>query len=189
MKLIVGLGNPGRIYTNSRHNIGFSAVKVLAGISKNCFKRDSETFSLFCRIKSGSQNIILALPFTFMNLSGIAVRALLAKYRITRENFLVVCDDLDLELGRIKIKPCGSSGGHRGLKSIQDTLGSGDFARLRIGIGRPPDRNLPVTEYVLAAFTKREQTQVKAVTEKAAVCCHAWICKGIDKTMNEFNSA
>lgn len=189
MKLIVGLGNPGEIYRDSRHNIGFSAVKVLAEASKNGFKKDTGTFSLVCRFKSGDQNIVLALPLTFMNLSGIAVKTLLKKYKIQLNNLLVVCDDLDLELGRIKIKPCGSSGGHRGLKSISDSVESEDFARIRIGIGRPPNTNIAVTEYVLASFTKTEQAQMKIITEKAADCCRAWITEGIDKTMTEFNSS
>lgn len=188
MKLVVGLGNPGKVYSSSRHNIGFFAVKLLAETLKNRFKKDIGTFSLVCRIKSDSQNIILALPLTFMNLSGIAVKALLSKYRLSLDDLLVVCDDLDLEIGRIKIKPGGSSAGHRGLKSIQDTVGSGDFSRLRIGISRPPDRNLPVTEYVLASFTKKELAQVKIITRKAADCCYTWVTNGIDRTMNEFNS-
>jgi len=195
VKLIVGLGNPGRNYTGSRHNAGFSVIKALTKNYKIPLKKD--TFSLSGKCKIEDKNIILALPLTFMNLSGIAVSALLKKYKIDLprpctqgrglENLLVVCDDLDLGFGVIKIRPNGSSGGHRGLESIIDSLGSQEFARLRIGIGRPLEGNTDAASFVLSPFTKREKGEMKEIIEVACGCCRAWAKKGITGSMNIFN--
>ena len=186
MKLIVGLGNPGRLYADSRHNIGFSTVKALAKIYKISLKKESGNSSLSGRVKIGGQNVILATPLTFMNLSGIAVSGLLKKYRIDLADLLVVLDDVDLEFGRLKLRPSGSSGGQRGLQSIIDSIGSQGFARLRIGIGRP-QQNLQTSQYVLSPFHKKEKEQVGQTIERAAQCCQAWVRKGVTETMNIFN--
>lgn len=186
MKLIVGLGNPGDIYAGSRHNIGLSIVKALAQVTKISLKKDKGTFSLSGKGKIGGQNVILAIPTTFMNLSGITVRALLEKYKIDLDNLLVVLDDLDLEFARLKIRPCGSSGGHRGLKSIIDTLKSQRFARLRIGIARPTV-NTETSEYVLSGFTKKEKKELREVIGNTTSCCKGWVTGGITETMNIFN--
>ncbi|MBM3246605.1 MAG: aminoacyl-tRNA hydrolase [Candidatus Omnitrophica bacterium] len=186
MKLIVGLGNPGRIYLNSRHNIGFSAVKLLGRSFKISLKKDAGTFSLSGKGRIGNQNIILALPLSFMNLSGLAASALMKKYKIDLEDLLVVCDDLDLELGRLKIRPFGSSGGHRGLASIIEHLNSDKFPRLRVGIGRPSAKT-EASEYVLSGFTKREKQEVTDMLERACACCQSWAVAGIEDTMNIFN--
>jgi len=198
MKLIIGLGNPGRIYTESRHNIGFSVIKALSKIYKIPLKKDN-TFSLSGKGKIGAENLILALPLTFMNLSGIAVSALIKKYKIdlprpAREergldNLLVVCDDLDLDFGVIKIRPSGSSGGHRGLGSIIDSLGSREFSRLRIGIGRPLRDNTDAASFVLSPFAKKEKGKIKEIIENACDCCRVWAMKGIVESMNIFNPA
>lgn len=188
MKLIVGLGNPGLIYANSRHNIGSTVVKFLAGSLKTVLKKDNSVFSLTGKTKYNQHNFILACPQNFMNLSGVAVKALLKKFKIPldAENLLVVCDDLDLELGRIKIRAAGSSGGQRGLKSIIQYLGTQNFSRLRIGIGRPRDP-LDAAEYVLSGFLKKEKIAVQDIKEVAASCCLSWVEKGAQKTMNTFN--
>jgi len=186
MKLIVGLGNPGEIYINSRHNIGFSVVRALSRFFKISLKKDTGTFSLSGKSKVKNQNIILAMPLTFMNLSGIAVKSLLKKYKIDLDNLLVICDDLDLEYGRIKIRPYGSSGGHRGLESIIKFLNSDKISRLRIGIGRPAP-NMDAASFVLSSFTKKEKAQIKNTIEKAAACCQVWALEGITKSMNIFN--
>jgi PTH1 family peptidyl-tRNA hydrolase len=215
MKLIVGLGNLGRIYTESRHNIGFSVIRALSKIYKIPLKKDN-TFSLSGKGKIGAENLILALPLTFMNLSGIAVSALIKKYKIdlphlAREvrgldNLLVVCDDLDLDFGVIKIRPSGSSGGHRGLGSIIDSLGSQEFSRLRVGIGRPPHQlvsknvgkvnwcrgrplrdNTDAASFVLSPFAKKEKGKIKELIENACDCCRVWAMKGIVESMNIFN--
>jgi PTH1 family peptidyl-tRNA hydrolase len=200
MKLIVGLGNPGRIYIDSRHNIGFSLIRTLSRIYKIPLKKDNHTFSLSGKGRIEGQNLILALPLTFMNLSGIAVSALLKKYKIDLpqplareerglENLLVVCDDLDLGVGRMKIKSSGSAGGHRGLESIIDSLGSQEFCRLRIGIGRPLNKNIDAVDYVLSSFTRKEKEEIKEIIEKACDCLRVWVTKGITESMNIFNPA
>ena len=187
MKLIVGLGNPGRIYAGSRHNIGFTAIEALAQKNKISFRRDSKTSSLTGKGKIEGQDLALAMPLTFMNLSGKAVRALVHKYSIDLKDLLVVCDDLDLELGRVKIRPCGSSGGHRGLQSITEALKSKEFARLRVGISRPQDKDADISGYVLCGFKPAQKRQIKGALKDAASCCQAWISGGITKSMNIFN--
>lgn len=187
MKLIVGLGNPGDIYSGSRHNIGFSVIEAIAGEHRVVLRKDKGTFSLVGRGRIGSEVVILAMPLTFMNLSGIAVRALIKKNRVRpADGLLVVCDDLSLEFGRQKIRPRGSSGGHRGIKSIIEELSSQDFSRLRIGIGRPPAHK-EASEYVLSLFNRKEREMVKDVVAQAKRCCQSWVIKGITETMNIFN--
>ena len=189
MKLIVGLGNPGRIYVDSKHNIGFAILKALSQLYKITLKKDNSTFSLSGRVKIKDQNVILAMPLTFMNLSGIAVAALVKKYKIDLAELLVVCDDLDLEFGRLKIKDSGSSGGHRGLKSIIRSLGSQGFSRLRIGISRPPYKGIDTSSYVLLSFTKKQKEKIKDTIEKASKCCRVWASDGVTKAMNIFNKS
>lgn len=186
MKLIIGLGNPGAHYAPSRHNIGFSVVRALGKLHKAAFKRDIGTSSLSAKIRFGGQNVLLALPLTYMNLSGNAACALLKKYKIDISDLLVVCDDLDLELSRLKIKPCGSSAGHNGMQSIIEALGSSEFSRLRLGINRPP-RNVDPAEYVLTSFSRKEKEEANQVIERAVECSESWIRKGITETMNMFN--
>jgi PTH1 family peptidyl-tRNA hydrolase len=186
MKLIVGLGNPGRLYASSRHNIGFSVVKALARHYRVALKRDSALCSLSGQVKTKGQNFALALPMTFMNLSGSAVVSLLKKYKVEPQELLVVCDDLDLKVGRIKIRPCGSSGGHRGLKSIIDLLRGEDFCRLRLGIGRPL-ACVDTADYVLSPFSGREKEQARRMVEEALSCCAVWVGCGITESMNIFN--
>jgi len=187
MKLIVGLGNPGRNYIDSRHNIGFLIIKYLAKACGIAFKKDSNTFSLSGKERIGGQTVMLAMPVTFMNLSGVAVLALLKKYKVDLESLLVVCDDLDLKFGRIKIRASGSSGGHRGLQSIIDSIESQDFCRLRIGIGRPQNKYVDPAEYVLSAFTKKEKEKARELIKIAGDCCRVWIKKGIIESMDIFN--
>jgi peptidyl-tRNA hydrolase, PTH1 family len=186
VKLIVGLGNPGLIYAGSRHNIGFVVLKSLASSLKISFKRDSSVSSLVARDKLAQQEVVLALPQSYMNLSGIAVAALLKKFKVDLKDLLVVCDDLDLELGKIKIRPQGSSGGQRGLESIIERLRTRDFCRLRIGIGRPKNSQ-DAAKYVLAGFLRKEKAAVKQIEEDAVNCCMSWVEKGIVQTMNTFN--
>lgn len=178
MKLIVGLGNPGLIYAGNRHNIGFVILKSLASSLKINFKRDSSVSALVAQDKSSRQNVVLALPQSYMNLSGIAAKALVKKFKVDLKDLLVVCDDLDLELGKIKIRPQGSSGGQRGLKSIIEHLGTQNFSRLRIGIGRPSSAQ-DAAEYVLSGFLRKEKVIVKQVEEDALNCCMSWVENGI----------
>jgi PTH1 family peptidyl-tRNA hydrolase len=185
MKLIVGLGNPGNLYVHSRHNVGFLVVRTLARAHKILLKKEKGILSLSGKGRIEGQNIVLAMPLTFMNLSGVAVAGLLKRYKINPSNLLVVCDDLDLSLGRLKIKSSGSSGGHRGLKSIIESLKMDGFARLRIGIGRP--LRTDISAYVLSHFSKKEKVELSEIIERASGCCRVWAAKGIDKSMNIFN--
>ena len=184
--MIVGLGNPGLIYAGSRHNIGFAVLKSLASSLKINFKPDSSVSSSVARDKLFQQEVVLALPRTYMNLSGIAVKALLKKFKVDPKDLLVVCDDLDLELGKIKIRPQGSSGGQRGMESIIQHLGTQDLCRLRIGIGRPK-KSLDAANYVLSGFLRKEKAAVKQIEEDAVSCCLSWVEDGIVQTMNTFN--
>lgn len=187
MKLIVGLGNPGKIYSDSRHNIGFLVVGALSKAYKISLKREKGSFALSGKGKIAGRNVVLATPITFMNLSGIAVNLLLKKNKVDLDNLLVVCDDLDLELSRLKIRAAGSSGGHRGLNSIIDFLKSEDFCRLRIGIGRPKEIKRDAAEYVLSPFSKKEKERVEKIIERAVRCCRVWASEGILESMNIFN--
>lgn len=186
MKLIVGLGNPGRDYINSRHNVGFSVVGELAKANKFSFKKCAGSCSLSAKGRINGYSAALAMPLTFMNLSGVCVKPLLEKYKIEPKDLLVICDDLDLELGRLKVRPCGSFGGHRGLKSIIDALGTQEFSRMRIGIGRPR-RYVDAADYVLSAFTSNEKKQIKEIIQKAVDCCHMWLAEGVTACMNTYN--
>lgn len=184
----MGLGNPGLIYAGSRHNIGFAVLKSLAGSLKINFKRDSSVSAFVAKDKLFGQDIALALPQTYMNLSGIAVAALFKKFKVNPKDLLVVCDDLDLELGQMKIRPQGSSGGQRGIESIIEQLGTQDFGRLRIGIGRPKrSGRQDAAKYVLSGFLRKEKAAVKQIEEDAVSCCLSWIQNGIVPTMNIFN--
>lgn len=186
MKLIVGLGNPGRVYADTRHNIGFFVLSALAKAHKITLKSNIDSHSLSAKFKFKGQEVMFAEPLTFMNLSGLSVKQLLKKYKINLEDLLVICDDLDLELGRLKIKDSGSSGGHRGLGSIADSLASKNFSRMRIGIGRPAGKT-DAAEYVLSPFTKKEKEAVSLIVETACNCANSWVEQGIEKTMNIFN--
>lgn len=188
MKLIVGLGNPGKAYIGSRHNIGFLVISVLSERYGIALKREKD-FS--ARSLSGKGSIagievILLEPLTFMNLSGSAVKSAITRNKVNIEDLLVICDDLDLEVGRIKIRKSGSSGGQRGLQSIIDSLGTNNFNRLRIGIDRPSEGVEPA-EYVLSSFTRKEKTVINSVIERACDCIESWGVNGIVKTMDIFN--
>ena len=186
MKLIIGLGNPGILYRNSRHNIGFQVIQSLAKVKKTALKKERSASALSAKARIEGVDAVLAVPLTFMNLSGGAVKLLLKKYKINLEDLLVICDDLDLEFGRIKLQPHGSSAGHRGIQSIIDFLGSSEFCRMRIGIGRPKG-DLEASEYVLAHFNKKENTRLPAIINNALDCCRSWTLAGTEKSMNIFN--
>ncbi len=187
MKLIVGLGNPGLVYTGSRHNIGFSVIKALAKEYKVSLKKESRIAALSGRCKIDSLEVILAMPLTFMNCSGQAVSSLVTKYRIESGDILIICDDLDLELGRLKIKLRGSSAGHKGIQSIIDSLSSNEFSRLRLGIGRPASRNVDISKFVLSGFTRKEAREKDKMVEDARNCSLAWVSEGGARVMNIFN--
>jgi len=192
VRLIVGLGNPGREYAHSRHNVGFWCLNRLA-------RRHGIAFSSRGRLAAvgegelAGQPVILAKPRTFVNLSGRAVSHLLQRYRLSPQQLLVVYDDLDLPLGRVRLRPSGSHGGHRGMRSIIEAIGSQDFPRIRIGIGRPEVAGEPtweseaVVDYVLGPMTADER---HILDEAAATAGEAILCllaEGVETAMNRYN--
>jgi PTH1 family peptidyl-tRNA hydrolase len=186
MKAIVGLGNPGRWYAASRHNVGFMAVAELSRLYRIALKKESGILALSGKGSIEGIDVVLAQPMTFMNLSGAAVKALLRKYKVKPDDLLVICDDLDLEFGRLKIRPSGTSGGHRGLESIIEALASRDFCRLRIGIDKPQE-DIDAADYVLSGFTKDQKRRFPEAMARAAECCRVWMYEGVSKSMNIFN--
>ncbi|RJO64621.1 MAG: aminoacyl-tRNA hydrolase [Candidatus Omnitrophota bacterium] len=185
MKLIIGLGNPGREYQTTRHNAGFRVIDAIAHKYKGVLKRNRGTASLSAKVAIGDIEVILAKPLTFMNLSGVAVKTLIEKYGLKKSSLLVVCDDIDLAFGRLRIKPQGSSAGHKGIRSVIDALRSEEFARLRLGMGRP--KRGKVSNYVLNQFTRKEKALFEDCISAACDCCESWVCEGVTKTMNIFN--
>ncbi len=186
MKLIIGLGNPGILYKDSRHNIGFTVIRSLAKVYKIALKKERGVLTIAGKGRINGNEVFLAMPLTYMNLSGSAVISLFEKYNKEFEDILVVCDDIDLEFGRLKIRPSGSSAGHRGVQSIIDVLASEEFARLRIGIGRPNEKE-ETTKYVLSLFNRSEKQALKEVISRAVDCCKIWVTKGVTESMNVFN--
>ncbi|MBP7216645.1 MAG: aminoacyl-tRNA hydrolase [Candidatus Omnitrophica bacterium] len=186
MKLIVGLGNPGIFYQKTRHNIGASTVKTLASQQGVALKKDKYCLARTARVPGASGELILAIPLSYMNLSGGVVASLVNKYNITPADTLIACDDLDLEFGRIRMRSSGSSGGHRGLQSIIAALGREDFCRIRLGIGRPQGVIDPA-RFVLSKFTKLEQKELRMFMLEACACIETWAHGDKEKAMNMFN--
>ena len=186
MKLVIGLGNPGIFYRNTRHNVGRRLISQLAKKHKIKLKRDKDGFSKRGKGKIQGVESIIAQPSVFMNLSGQAVARLLAKFNISLDNLLIVYDDLDLALGKIRIRGYGSSGGHKGLKSVIDDLATNAFPRLRIGIGKAVTKHR-IRDYVLSTFSRQEEVTLRKSLDQAVSCCETWIGKGVTEAMNKFN--
>jgi PTH1 family peptidyl-tRNA hydrolase len=183
--LIVGLGNPGRQYQSNRHNVGFQVVDHLAarhGLVS--WKLQSKAFVAAGRI--AGQSVILAKPQSFMNLSGGPVSSLCRFYKVEIARLLVIFDDLDLPIGTLRLRPSGGSGGHNGMKSIIERLGSEDFPRLRIGIDRPPGRMEPAA-YVLQNFGPEQLSSVQETYDRAANAIECWLADGVTLAMSRFN--
>ncbi len=186
MKLIVGLGNPGPRYEKTRHNIGFEVIDELA--SRNGVKLSDAKFSgLFANINKNGEKAILLKPLTYMNLSGESIRPLADYYKIPVENILVIYDDLDLPVGKIRLRQKGSAGGHNGMKSTIQHLGTSEFNRIRIGINRPPE-GIKVPNYVLGRFSSDEWDEMQSVIKTCADACEEWLEKPFLEVMNRFNS-
>ena len=187
MKLIIGLGNPGAEYTLTRHNAGFLVLEEFAEANDLKFKINKRFNALVSEGIIGGEKIFLAMPQTFMNLSGNSVRAMLNWLKIETDSMFVVMDDIALPFGTVRIKPKGSSGGHNGLNSIIDSIGGREFPRMRIGIfGRKNIKDL--SNYVLDRFTKAEQKNLPAILKTASLACECWIKQGINVSMDKFNS-
>jgi PTH1 family peptidyl-tRNA hydrolase len=187
LHLIVGLGNPGAKYERTRHNIGFQLMERLAEKWQAEWKLEKKFQASVARVTRDGAEAILARPQTFMNASGEAVGPLSVFYRVPPEKLLVAVDDADLPLGEIRLRASGSSGGHHGLESIEQHMGTRGFARLRMGIGRTTDGRREITGYVLAPFTKAEAALVEEVLKAAAGQVECWLDAGIEKAMNRFN--
>jgi PTH1 family peptidyl-tRNA hydrolase len=183
--LIAGLGNPGREYAKNRHNVGFHCLEYLAEAHHLVF----DTKKLKAELATGpiaGRRVVLVKPQTFVNLSGEAVGAVARFFKIPPNDVLVIYDDLDLPQGTIRLRPRGGSGGHNGIKSIIEHLGTQDFARLRVGIGRPPGRMEP-KDYVLQDFGPAERQGMQQVYEQVSAAVEAFIGEGISAAMNRFN--
>lgn len=185
MHAIIGLGNPGERYAGTRHNLGFRVVEAIAA-SLQVKRPSRHRWSLYSIVSRDSGKLILAQPMTYMNRSGKAVVELCQLYSLQPEQLLIIYDDLDLDPGRIRLRRGGGSGGHRGVESIIDLLGSTDFARLRIGIGRPPEGIDPV-DYVLQRPAPEERALYEAAVKLAAEAALAVFSEGLAAAMNRYN--
>jgi PTH1 family peptidyl-tRNA hydrolase len=191
MKLIVGLGNPGKSYAHNRHNVGFQCLNYLARLHSIRFDHRQ------CRARAGlgkirGEKVLLAKPGTFVNLSGDSVACLVHKHDIPLSNLLVIYDDLDLPLGKIRLRQSGSSGGHKGMNSIISALGSEGFPRIRVGIGRPQAEKQSMSEdaivnYVLSDFSPEEEAITKPVIARVAEAIDCFLNQGIEAAMSKFN--
>jgi len=184
--LIVGLGNPGPKYAANRHNVGFMCLERLAAAHSLTFdKRQKRAHVALGAIRG--LRIVLAQPQTFMNDSGQAVVPLAQFYQVPPARLLVVYDDLDLPPGTLRVRPEGGSGGHKGMHSIIEQLGSSDFARLRIGIGRPPGQ-MDAAAYVLQDFSADEMPLIEKALERAVAAIETWLVEGVVMAMSRHNS-
>ncbi len=187
MFIIVGLGNPGHKYEKTRHNAGFMVIDDLA--SRYNFSFKEKNIYMVADGVLGGKKVALLKPLTFMNKSGVALRTFIQKIGIDRsnlkDNLIVIQDDLDIDIGNIKIKKGGSSGGHKGVESIINEIGTKDFIRVKVGIGRP--ENLPVEDYVLSNFKASEKKILKDVIIKATDAVISIITEGVDKAMSKYN--
>jgi PTH1 family peptidyl-tRNA hydrolase len=185
--LIIGLGNPGREYRFTRHNIGFLCLDRLADRLDVAFTR-VESHALLAKANYQSKRLVLAKPQTYMNQSGQAVSALARFYKVPQENLLVAYDDVDLPLGTLRLRPGGGSAGQKGMHSIIERLGSHEFPRLRLGIGRPPGR-MDAASYVLQEFHPREQELLSLTLDRGADAILTFVAEGLVTAMNQFNAA
>ncbi len=183
--LIVGLGNPGREYAKTRHNIGFMSVDSIAAAHGLSFAK-KQSKALVADGTIADQKILLAKPQTFMNLSGEAVQGLVTFYKIPLRNLLVISDDMDIPAGTLRIREQGGSGGQKGIKSIINHLGTQDFARLRVGVGRPPGRMDPA-DYILQNFDKSEEILVIETLDRIVRAVDTWLRYGISLMMTRHN--
>ena len=197
MKLIVGLGNPGREYVATRHNIGFEVIDKLAarlGWTAGDFDRLARSKfdglaldGAYTLPGGGSEKLLLLKPTTYMNLSGRSVQAAMAFYQLTPADVMIVLDDLALPCGKIRLRPGGSTGGHNGLKDIERALGTSDYPRLRLGIDPPPPR-VPGKDYVLGRFSEEQRGRIDPAIDRAGAAILVWVEKGIESAMNLFNA-
>jgi PTH1 family peptidyl-tRNA hydrolase len=183
--IVVGLGNPGSRYDRTRHNVGFDVVTDLA-CRHDVTLKEKKFGALLGKGQVDGESAVLAMPQTFMNLSGDSVGPMAGFYKVTRERVVVIHDDLDLPFGVVKVKSGGGHGGHNGLRDLTKKLGGADFSRVRVGIGRPAGPMDPKT-WVLARWTPEETKTLEAVRDRAAECVEAVLKDGVIEAMNRFN--
>ena len=192
MKLIVGLGNPGQGYAATRHNAGRRLIEYIASHRPLAFSKKKSLYVSIASLEWDGQPVTLAFPEVFMNLSGTAVHQLVNHLSIDpKKNLLIVVDDFALPFGHLRLRSRGSDGGHNGLKSIHQTLGSSEYARLRLGIGRPslapPLGEASFEKYVLSSFNSKEKKDLEAFLERGVQACRLWVTQPIERAMNVIN--
>lgn len=187
MYLIVGLGNPGAKYALTRHNIGFMAVDLFS-ISAGSPPWREEFHAHTCKFKMDSEEILIAKPMTFMNKSGESVQALMSFYKISPEKLIVVHDELDIAFSEIRVHKNRSPGGHNGIKSVTQLLGTQDYIRLRLGVGRPPHPEMDIADFVLQKFSAEEQSKLTDFLNKAGDALESVVFDGHSKAATKFNS-
>ncbi|MEX2270502.1 MAG: aminoacyl-tRNA hydrolase [Vicinamibacterales bacterium] len=197
MKLIAGLGNPGAQYRGTRHNVGFEVVDLIAARHGAAFEA-AKVDGLVARLRRpGAEDALLLKPLTFMNLSGEAVQALAHYFKIAPDDLLIVADDVNLPLGRLRVRKTGTEGGHNGLRSVAQMLGTIDYPRLRVGVGRPrspegtpgDDSRRELSDHVLSRFDADEIPGIEAAIARAADAAEAFLTSDIDAVMNTYNRA
>lgn len=187
MKLIIGLGNPGKPYEFTRHNIGFDVIDALAK-EWSAPLNQSKFNGMFATVHRPEGKVILLKPLTYMNLSGECVRPVMEYFDIAIEDIVVIYDDLDLETGKLRLRGKGSAGGHNGIKSLIQHLGTQEFNRIRVGVDRPP-AGMKVADYVLAKFSKDDQSIVQDAISKCCDAVEVSLTKPFLEVMNQFNGA
>lgn len=185
--LVVGLGNPGSEYADTRHNIGFDVVAELVRRAGASLRMNKRARALACESRLVGTRVVLAEPQTFMNLSGSAVASLCGFYRIPAERVVAIHDELDLPLGGLRVKRGGGAGGHNGIKSMASSLGTPEFLRVRVGIGRPPGTMDPAV-YVLRRFAAAERPEAELAVVTAADATESLLANGLARTQNTFNT-
>jgi peptidyl-tRNA hydrolase, PTH1 family len=186
MKLIVGLGNPGLQYERTRHNVGFLLLDQLAQQAQAFWSEEKSFKAQIAKTSLASQPVLLVKPQTFMNLSGDSVGPVARYYKIELDDILVICDEVSLPFGRLRIRPHGSDGGQNGMKHIIAALGSNQFPRLRLGVG-PQPKGMPLEKYVLQAFSTEEQTQLPEIFDTCQQAIALWVRQGVEPVRNQFN--
>jgi len=188
VKLIVGLGNPEKQYEYTRHNLGFLVLMALAKKNDLKYKKSVLTQAVEVKLTLDGEHCSLMMPLTYMNHSGGAVKQWVDKNKLVLDDILIVCDDLALNFGQMRLRPSGTAGGHNGIKSIIEHLGTKDFTRLRLGIGQPhPSQD--AADYVLSNFTSGERKLLPDFINEAVACVTSWVAQGTTATMNQFNGS
>ena len=187
MKLIIGLGNPGKPYEHTRHNIGFDIIDALAGKWGGALNQ-AKFNGMYATFHRPEGKVMLLKPLTYMNLSGECVRPMMDYFDIRVEDVIVIYDDLDLETGKLRLRQKGSAGGHNGIKSLIHHLGTQEFNRIRVGVSRPP-AGMKVADYVLSKFSKEDAPVIRGAIDKSCEAVEASLSKPFLEVMNIFNGA